>query len=108
MSTAVASKVRSPVRYSSRGLRQRLWQYRFKQSMSRRGNCYDNAPMEQLFRSLKPEWIPTVGYMSAVLAKKDIGRLLMERYNWQRLHQFNEGLAPAGAEEKHNVLSGIS
>jgi putative transposase len=39
--------------YSSLRFRQRLWRYRFNQSMSRRGNCWDNAPMERLFRSLK-------------------------------------------------------
>ncbi|UVM56768.1 IS3 family transposase [Pseudomonas sp. B21-012] len=94
--------------YGSRGFRQRLWRYRFKQSMSRRGNCHDNAPMERLFRSLKTEWIPTVGYMSASLAQQDIGRFLMQRYNWQRPHQFNSGLAPAVAEEKVNAVSGIS
>ena len=54
--------------YGSRAFRQRLWRYRFKQSMSRRGNCLDNAPMERLFRSLKTEWVPSVGYMSAGLA----------------------------------------
>jgi putative transposase len=48
--------------YGSRNFRQRLWRYRFTQIMSRRGNCHDNAPMERLFRSLKTEWIPTVGY----------------------------------------------
>ncbi|AVF54882.1 IS3 family transposase [Pseudomonas fulva] len=94
--------------YGSRGFRQRLWRYRFKQSMSRRGNCHDNAPMERLFRSLKTEWIPTVRYMSASLAQQDIGRFLMQRYNWQRPHQFNSGLAPAVAEEKLNAVSGIS
>ena len=57
----------------SRSFRQRLWRYRFTQSMSRRGNCYDNAPMERLFRSLKTEWIPTVGYMRASLAQQGIG-----------------------------------
>jgi len=46
--------------------------------------------------------------MSAVLAKQDIGRFLMERYNWRRPHQFNEGWAPAVAEEKLNAMSGIS
>ena len=48
--------------YGSRHFRQRLWRYRMTQSMSRRGNCWDNAPMERLFRSLKTEWVPTVGY----------------------------------------------
>ena len=31
--------------YGSRAFRQRLWRYRMTQSMSRRGNCWDNAPM---------------------------------------------------------------
>ena len=39
--------------YTSLGFRQRLWRYRIKQSMSRRGNCWDNAPMERVFRSLQ-------------------------------------------------------
>lgn len=43
--------------YGSRQFRQRLWRYRMRQSMSRRGNCWDNAPMERVFRSLKSEWI---------------------------------------------------
>ncbi|WP_085985636.1 IS3 family transposase [Pseudomonas luteola] len=94
--------------YGSRNFRQRLWRYRFKQSMSRRGNCHDNAPMERLFRSLKTEWLPSMGYMSASLAKQDIGRFLMQRYNWQRPHQFNGGLPPAVAEEKLNAVSGTS
>jgi putative transposase len=38
--------------YGSRSFRQRLWRYRFKQSVSRRGNCHEYAPMERLFRSL--------------------------------------------------------
>jgi transposase InsO family protein len=38
--------------YGSRQFRQRLWRYRMRQSMSRRGNCRDNAPMERVFRSL--------------------------------------------------------
>ncbi|ASI22814.1 hypothetical protein CE456_09260 [Aeromonas salmonicida] len=50
--------------YGSRAFRQRLWRYRMTQSMSRRGNCWDSAPMERLFRSLKSEWLPATGYMS--------------------------------------------
>ncbi|MBF7144842.1 transposase [Pseudomonas sp. hsmgli-8] len=76
------------------------------QSMSRRWNCYDNAPTERLFRSLKKEWIPTVGYMTAALAEQDIGRYLMQRYNWTRPHQHNGFVPPAVAEEKINSVSG--
>ncbi|WP_095964940.1 IS3 family transposase [Pseudomonas sp. ACN5] len=94
--------------YASRLFRQRLWRYRMHQSMSRRGNCWDNAPMERVFRSLKTEWIPTLGYRTAQEAQRDISHFLMHRYNWVRPHQFNGGLAPARAEEKLNVVSGIS
>lgn len=47
-------------------------------------------------------------YMSAALVQQDIGRLLMELYNWRRPRQFNESLAPAVAEEKLDSVSGIS
>ncbi len=39
--------------YTSKSFRQLLWRYRIKKSMSRRGNCWDNSPMERFFRSLK-------------------------------------------------------
>ncbi|MDI3275935.1 IS3 family transposase [Pseudomonas sp. AL03] len=94
--------------YASRLFRQRLWRYQMRQSMSRRGNCWDNAPMERVFRSLKTEWIPTTGYRTAQEAQRDISHFLMHRYNWIRPYQFNDGLAPARAEEKLNVVSGIS
>ena len=58
--------------YASRVFRQRLWRYRIQQSMSRRGNCWDNAPMERLFRSYKSEWMPSSGYSSIPEAKRDI------------------------------------
>jgi putative transposase len=50
--------------YTSRQFRQLVWRFRLTQSMSRRGNCWDNSPMERFFRSLKTEWIPTTGYRS--------------------------------------------
>lgn len=48
--------------YSSLEYRRRLWRYQIDQSMSRRGNCWDYAPMERFFRSLKSEWVPVMGY----------------------------------------------
>ncbi|ENQ7795534.1 IS3 family transposase, partial [Pseudomonas aeruginosa] len=56
--------------YASRLFRQRLWRYRMQQSMSRRGNCWDNSPMERLFRSLKSEWVPSTGYLTAQEAQR--------------------------------------
>lgn len=92
--------------YASKLFRQHLWRYRMKQSMSRRGNCWDNAPMERVFRSYKSEWMPSEGYRSFSDAKKDISHYLMDYYNGYRPHQSNGGMAPAVAEETPNVLSG--
>jgi putative transposase len=64
--------------------------------------------MEGVFHSLKVEWIPTVGYRTAQESRRDINHFLMHRYTWIRPHQFNGGLVPARAEEKLNVVSGIS
>ena len=83
--------------YSARKFRQRLWCYQIKRSMSRRGNCWDNSPMERVFRSLKSEWIPATGYDSEAEAKRDVRNFLMNYYNWERPHQFNEGISPAKA-----------
>ena len=93
--------------YASRKFRQRLWRYRITQSMSRRGNCWDNAPMERVFRSLKTEWIPATGYMSFQEAKRDIGHYLMDYYNWRRPHKHNGGIPPAEAENRSNNVSGF-
>lgn len=94
------------VQYSALKYRQRLWRYRFEQSMSRRGNCWDNAPMERLFRSLKTEWVPKLGYRTKTEAQVDIGYYLMTYYNQQRPHAANSGLTPL-AKEKLNNVSGI-
>ena len=94
--------------YTSLAFRQRLWRYRIQQSLSRRGNCWDNAPMERLFRSYKSEWMPSNGYRTTEEARRDLSFYLMNRYNWQRPHQYNDGLAPAVAEEKLKKLSEIS
>jgi len=56
--------------YFSRLFRQRLWRYRMQQSMNRGGNCWDNSPMDCLFRSLKSEWIPATGYLTALEAQR--------------------------------------
>jgi putative transposase len=94
------------VQYASRSFRQHIWRYRMKQSMSRRGNCWDNAPMERVFRSFKSEWMPTTGYRSFTEAKKDIGQYLMDYYNWYRPHQNNGGVSSILTEEKLNYVSG--
>ena len=93
--------------YTSRRFRQLLWRHQVKQSMSRRGNCWDNAPMERLFRSLKTEWLPPLGYETVGVAREDVGRILLGYYNWRRPHQANGGLALARAKQQLKTVSGF-
>lgn len=86
--------------YTSLAFRQRLWQYQITQSMSRRGNCWDNAPMERFFGSLKSEWIPETGYRSVEEAESDVLRYLTHHYNRVRLHSYNNYQTPVVMEER--------
>ena len=87
--------------YTSRKFRQHLWRNKIKQSMSRRGNCWDNSPMERFFRSLKSEWVPSLGYTSLTDAKASIINYIIGYYSQVRPHQHNNGLAPNLAEQKY-------
>lgn len=83
--------------YTSKAFRQQLWRYQIKQSMSRRGNCWDNAVMERFFRSFKTEWMPKQLYTAYANAESDIAHY-MHYYNYQRGHSYNQYLTPAAAE----------
>lgn len=85
--------------YTSVAFRQQLWRYQMVQSMSRRGNCWDNAPMERFFRSLKTEWVPEIGYASFEEAKHDITDYVIGYYSQFRPHTHNNGLTPNEAEK---------
>ena len=84
--------------YTSRRYRQLLWRYQIKQSLSRRGNCWDNSPMERFFRSLKSEWIPSHGYQSFAQAKQEVTRYIVGYYSQLRPHHYNGGLTPNESE----------
>ena len=87
--------------YTSRRFRQLLWRYQIKQSMSRRGNCWDNSPMERFFRSLKTEWVPVKGYNSFNEARTSITNYIIGYYSQVRPHQYNGGLTPNESEKRY-------
>lgn len=87
--------------YTSRRFGQTLWHCQIKPSMSRRGNCWDNAPMERFFRSLKVEWVPTYGYHSLTQAKQHIVKYLIGYYSQLRPHRHNGGMSPNQAEANY-------
>ncbi|MBC8951102.1 transposase OrfAB, subunit B [Xenorhabdus eapokensis] len=94
--------------YSSRKFRRLLWRNKIIQSMSRRGNCYDNSPMERVFRSLKSEWIPPEGYRDIHEAIRDITCYLGGYYNDTRPHSFNGGISPAEYERQWEAARNVS
>ncbi len=87
--------------YTSRQFRQLLWRYRIRQSMSRRGNCWDNSPMERFFRSLKNEWVPATGYVSFSDAAHAITDYIVGYYSALRPHEYNGGLPPNESENRY-------
>jgi len=87
--------------YTSLKYRQRLWRYKITQSMSRRGNCWDNAPMERFFRSFKSEWMPKIGYENFKEAKYSVSDYINGYYNNVRPHHYNAGLAPNESEVRY-------
>ena len=87
--------------YTSRNYRQLLWRYQIEQSMSRRGNCWDNRPMERFFRSLKTEWMPTTGYRSFIEADNSVVNYIIGYYSKVRPHSYNGGLTPNESEKRY-------
>ncbi len=87
--------------YTSRAFRKLLRRYGMTHSMSRRGNCWDNSPMERFFRSLKTEWIPREGYPSFLEAKHGITDYVIGYYSEIRPHTHNYGLTPNEAERRY-------
>ena len=83
--------------YTSLKFRQTLWRFQIKQSMNRRGNCWNNAPMERFFRSSKPEWMPSAGWCSFDEGKVAANRYITGYNSLLRPHTFYGGLTPTAA-----------
>jgi transposase InsO family protein len=85
------------VQYAAGPYRQVLKRRGIKQSMSRRGNCLDNAPMESFFASLKKEQVHHVRFRTREEAKAAVFEYVEIFYNRQRLHSALGYRTPAEA-----------
>jgi len=74
------------VQYASHDYQALLAQYGFIGSMSRKGNCWDNAVAESFFHTLKTELVYHGGYETRREAKKRIFEYMEVFYNRKRLH----------------------
>ena len=88
--------------YASEHYRRRLEEERITCSMSRRGNCWDNAPMESFFASLKKELVHGEDYATRAEATASIFEYLEAFYNRVRRHSSLGYVAPAEYERAHN------
>jgi len=70
-------------------------------SMSRRGNCYDNAAKESFFASLKMERVRGKVYPSRRIAKADVFEYMEMFYNPKRRHSYLDYVSPADYENAY-------
>jgi len=75
----------------------------FTVSMSRRGNCYDNAVVENFFQLLKRKRIKRRVYATREDARADIFDYIEMFYNPVRRHGYNNGLSPVQFEKQFFV-----
>ena len=83
------------VQYASKSFRKRLKTYRMTQSMSGKGNCYDNAVTETVFKILKTEWIYGTSFAEQHELRSSLFEYIELFYNRKRLHSALGYLSPA-------------
>jgi putative transposase len=72
-------------------------------SMSRRGNCHDNAVAESFFQLLKRERIKRRTYTDREEARRDVFDYIEMFYNPKRRHGYNNRLSPVEFERQHSM-----
>ena len=90
------------VQYAAGDFRAALAQAGLIPSMSRRGNCYDNAAMESFWSTLKIELIYRRDFATHREAKTEIFDYIESFYNRHRIHTSLDGLSPAEFEHQNN------
>jgi len=93
--------------YASHACQALLQQHGMICSMSRKGNCWDNAPVERFFSSLKREWTGDRLYRTRQEAIADVREYVAVYYNSKRLHSTLGYKTPMDYEKNLNKVSGI-
>ncbi|MEE4958049.1 IS3 family transposase [Pseudomonas alliivorans] len=94
--------------YSSSDWRSFLKANNLVASMSRRGNCHDNAVAESFFQLLKRERIKRKIYSTREDARSDVFDYIEMFYNPKRRHGFNNQLSPVEFEKRYAMsLQGV-
>jgi putative transposase len=81
--------------YCAQAYQDQLRQFGLTASMSRKGNCYDNAPMESFWGTLKNELVHHRRYETREQARREISEYIEIFYNRQRRHSRLGNCSPA-------------
>lgn len=93
--------------YQSFRLKNMLDAYSIAGSMSRTGDCYDNAVIESFFKTLKYEWTKHTRYRTREEAKMSIFEFIEIYYNKQRRHSTLGFISPERFEKEHLPKAGV-
>lgn len=88
------------VQYRAQGYVDFVERHQLRQSMSRKGNCWDNAPMESFFSRLKVELVYAKNFQSIEEARTGIFTFIEVFYNRKRRHSAIGNLSPANYEKR--------
>ena len=94
--------------YASEAYNRLLKAWKCTGSMSRKGNCWDNAVAESFFGSLKQEQVQWCHYQTRYEAQQDILNYITMFYNSQRLHSALGYMSPNQHEEVMARLKDVS
>jgi transposase InsO family protein len=86
--------------YAAESHRELLTEHDILQSMSRKGDCWDNAVSESFFHSLKTELVHHERFKTRAEANQAIFEYIEVFYNRQRLHSTNDYMSPVNYEAK--------
>jgi putative transposase len=91
--------------YAAEAFRSKLKLHGITASMSRKGNCYDNAFVESFFRTLKVELVYERQFRTRAEAKSAIFEFIEVWYNRQRMHSSLDYMTPEEYESKHKLAA---
>ena len=92
------------VQYSAFEFRNLLAKFQMTASMSRRGNCWDNAVMERFFRSLKTERLNDISFINHQSVVNEVENYI-QFYNYRRRHSGIDYMTP---HQKLNELKKVA
>ena len=116
LTMAIAQRGRAPdILHSDRGTLYTVAEYRallqrhgIRQSMSRKADCWDNAPMESFFHTLKTELVMHSDYLTREQARCSLFEYMEVFYNRQRRHSSMQYEAPLAFEAMTHPLIKVS